>query len=478
MNPMEIINYYLTCYQNQLIAEIQKNIPFNGTPITPSTQKQKNDFCIIITTVLIRACIMKKYKYDYHVFKGLCYGLLNEDYFAWFICDTAAKSGINLDSNLCYKIMGEVKLRTPESFVEPNDNRYSLCLNGYIDNSTGQIVPNAKNYFPTLYINASYLPDKQLFHPTMDKFLDDISGGDTVLIKRIWEVIGYCISSDCSAKRIFILVGTSGDNGKSTFLNFLCSLISWQGISEMSIDTLVGSRFSLSELKGKRLEVSADEGLLNLSTNHIAILKKLSGNDPINVEVKHKPAIRFTPTAKILIASNHEIGAAYTACDPAFSRRICSLPFDVKISKEQQDPYLIQKLDMERDAIVTEALLHYLELRNRNYVFTGDDIFDNNIWLYPNNPQYSVIADFSNRCCKFGAELFSYTQDIYSTFVNIYGNNVFKDITAFSQAFYRANENMLTKTKKHTAERNSWGFYGVTLKEFQKGGNQYDSYKI
>ena len=49
---------------------------------------------------------------------------------------------------------------------------------------------------------------------------------------------------------------------------------------------------------------------------------------------------------------------------------------------------------------------------------------------------------------------------------------------AFSQAFYRANENMLIKSKKHTAERNSWGFYGVTLKEFQKGGNQYDSYKI
>ena len=126
---------------------------------------------------------------------------------------------------------------------------------------------------------------------------------------------------------------------------------------------------------------------------------------------------------------------------------------------------------MERDAIVTEALLHYLELRNRNYVFTGDDIFDNNIWLYPNNPQYSVIADFSNRCCHFGAELFSYTQDIYSAFVNIYDNNVFKDITAFSQAFYRANENMLIKSKKHTAERNSWGFYGVTLKEFQEGEN-------
>ena len=443
MNPTELKKCYFLYYQNQLVTEIQKKISFNGTSITPTNRKQKTDICNIITSVLISACVTKKYKYDYYVYNGIFYELLNDNNFMWFICNTATNSGINLDFNLCDKVMAEVKLRTPESDIEPNDNRYSLCLNGYFDNTTGQMFTNPINYFPTLCIEAQFIPNQQLYHPVMDKFLDDISGGDTVLIKRIWEVIGYCISSDCSAKRIFMLVGASGDNGKSTFLNFLCSLISWQGISEMSIDTLVGSRFSQAELKGKRIEISADEGLLNLNTNHIAILKKLSGNDPINVEVKHKSAIRFSPTAKILIASNHEIGAAYTACDPAFARRICSLPFDVKIPKEQQDPYLIQKLDTERDAIVTEALLHYLEVRNRNYIFTGDDVYDNNLYFYPNNPQYSLIADFSNSYCNFGNDLFAYTQELYSSFADIYGNNVFRDITAFSQAFYRANQNII-----------------------------------
>ena len=149
----------------------------------------------------------------------------------------------------------------------------------------------------------------------------------------------------------------------------------------------------------------------------------------------------------------------------------------MKIPKEQQDPYLIQKLDMERNAIVTEALLHYLEVRNRNYVFTGDDVYDNNLYFYPNNPQYSLIADFSNSYCNFGNDLFAYTQELYSSFADIYGNNVFKDITAFSQAFYRANQNIIIKSKKHTIDRNAWGFYGVSIKDIQQGGIKNDSCK-
>lgn len=119
----------------------------------------------------------------------------------------------------------------------------------------------------------------------MNAFLDSIAGGDPMLIKRFWEVTGYCISSDVSAKRLFLLIGASGDNGKSTYLNFLTSLISYQGMVGMSLMNLLRSRFALSELCGKRLEISADEGLLNLNIADIGLLKRVSGHDWINTEV-------------------------------------------------------------------------------------------------------------------------------------------------------------------------------------------------
>ena len=278
---------------------------------------------------------------------------------------------------------------------------------------------------------------------------------------------GYCISSDAMAKRIFLLVGELGDNGKSTYLRLLSSLISWQGIAGMNITNLAGSRFALSELSNKRLEISADEGVLNLSSANIAQLKSISGHDLITADVKHGQQIRFVSTCKILIASNHNIGAAYTAHDPAFVRRICSLPFDVRIPKEQQDPFLIDKLLAERDAIVTEAFHHYMELRYRNYIFTGDDIYDNHIDMYPNTPDYIAITEFTNEYCCLSPEAFTYTEDLYQAFITRYGA-VFKDIMAFSQAFYRVNEGFLTKSKKHTSNRNAWGFYGVTLNSLKE----------
>ena len=129
--------------------------------------------------------------------------------------------------------------------------------------------------------------------------------------------------------------------------------------------------------------------------------KSISGHDIIMADVKHGQQIRFISTCKILIASNSDIGTAYTACDPAFARRICFLPFDVRIPKEQQDPFLIENLLNERDAIVTEAFHHYLELRNRNYIFTGDDIYDNHFNMYPSSPDYELIVEFTNEYCCF-----------------------------------------------------------------------------
>lgn len=140
------------------------------------------------------------------------------------------------------------------------------------------------------------------------------------------------------------------------------------------------------------------------------------------------------------------------------------MPFDVKIPKEQQDPYLAYKLDAERNSVATEAFRHYIDLRNRNYVFTGDDIYDNNLNFYPNNPAYNIINDFNNKYCCFCPEAYTYTEELYTAFVKIYGNTIFKDITSFSQAFYRANSDRITKVKKHTTNRNAWGFSGVSLK--------------
>lgn len=452
-------------FQRVLIEQVSKLVPNQDKPIRFSDKEQEEWFCYGVADIFAKANVLARHSYKTYVFNGTFYDELDLDGMKHFIYDTVYQSGVELNEKMCRIIIKEILIRIPEYKEIPNDERYTLFQNGYVDNQTGQFFNYVPDYFPTMCIEAEYIPGQQLFHPTMDKFLDDISGGDPILIKRLWEVIGYCISSDAAAKRIFVLFGESGDNGKSTFLNFISSLITPSGVIQMNITTLTKGCFSLSELDKKRIEFSADEGDLNLDTTQMGKLKNISGRDWISAEVKHKKQIRFFSTCKILIASNHNIGVAYTASDYAFSRRICSLPFDVKIPKEQQDPYLIEKLNLERNAIVTEAFYHLGDLRNRGYIFTGDDIYDNNFNFYPNNLPYDMIGEFSNTCCSFMPGSYTYTDELYQMFINRYGNTIFKDITSFSQAFYRANAEQISKAKKHTTNKNAWGFNGVALKQ-------------
>ena len=68
--------------------------------------------------------------------------------------------------------------------------------------------------------------------------------------------------------------------------------------------------------------------------------------------------------------TNHPL--KLTENDPAFLRRLVTVPFLYSTPPEQQDPYLLDRLTDELSVIVSRALLEYFELRRNNYCFAGD----------------------------------------------------------------------------------------------------------
>ena len=371
--------------------------------------------------------------------------------------------------DVCHSIL---KSAIPRAFlvtVQANDDRYTIFINGSFDNTTGYFYENQilGDYFHTMIVEANFLGfDVQLDHPVTDKFFGTISGGDTLLIELLYEVIGYCISPDAKAKAIFVLYGPNGDNGKSTFLRMLESFISDSGVEHKSMKTLLGDRFAIGELTDKRINISGDEGAVDISKDAIGKLKSLSGGDKISAPVKFQNQVKVQPSCKILIASNYNIGMAYSAIDKAFARRIVPIPFDYSVPKDQQDPYLLNKLLAERDAVCTEAMWHYMKLKRNNYSFTNRDAYIQDLSFGPSTQPYELVRQFSNEYCEFtNPETFIYSQELYEAFVKKYGGDVFKDLSAFSQAFYKTNENRVDKDRKRTGNINQRGFYGVRLKE-------------
>lgn len=405
----------------------------------------------------------KIYEGDLYVRNG-CQDIKVDKYeFYNWIYQLAAQNGVTLMSSNCADILKEVMLRSLKFKGIPNGEEYTVFRNCCVSNLTSQIVSLPDDYFSTICVEANYVTDPVLNHPVADQFLYTISGGDPTLISLHWTYLGYCLSSDAHAKALFFLYGPSGNNGKSTELNLQKSLLSKGSVDFMPIRTLL-SEFGKARLRNIRMEISADEGELNLSARDIGYLKTFSGHDDLTANVKFKEFVSFPCTSKIVISSNNNIGMAYSNIDPAFARRVVTIPYPVSIPKEQQDPYILEKLLAEKDAIATEAFRSYLALRENNYKFPNCTAYTMQSSLFvPLNSAYNAIQVFSCANCDFSdPDAFTSTFDLYMAFCAVYGS-VFQDITSFSQEFYRVNVEKLEKTRKRIGGQNNRGFYGVKL---------------
>lgn len=265
----------------------------------------------------------------------------------------------------------------------------------------------------------------------------------------------------------FVFPGASGDNGKSTFIHLIRSLLSPSAVKGLSMKNLLGGNFAMSEIQEARINVSSDEGALELNTDQLAKLKSISGHDRLTVDKKNSNQVSFTSTCKVIIASNHNIGMAYSSSDSAIARRICTLPFDVKIPKSQQNPNIVSEiLGSELNAVTTEALNAFFRLKANGYHFAGDDagLDDYALQFTPINAQYHNIERFVQCHVRSMPGNFVLTKDLYDVFQNCLDFNcdVFKDVTGFSQAlnnYLLSNGYVVKKVKKHQGN----GYEGIAI---------------
>ncbi len=427
--------------------------------------KELKTFIHKMADLIIQNGLLIAYNNQAYSFDGAIYRPLNEFAFNQWIFHAALKQEVLLSMPDCQSVIQAALLRCPVFTGQANSEDYTVFRNCSVSNFDGHIVKYPPNYFATICIEANYLQDDILYHPTTDAFLNTICGDDAELIIRHWEFWGYVLSSDACAKVIPFLYGSTGNNGKSSELALLKHLLSEGSVYNMPMCTLL-SEFGKNRLRNLRMEISADEGEINLKSRDIGYLKSFSGHDDMTANVKFKDFVTFTSTCKIVIASNNNIGMAYSAVDPAFTRRLLTIPYPVCIPKEQQDPYILYKLLEEKDEIVTEAFRHYLKLRAKNYTFTGCGAYEvqSPIYMAPINPEYDAIRNFSSSFCDFSdAESFTSTQDLYHLFNSVY-TGTFKDSTGFSQAFHLVNKDRLKKYRSRCNGPNIRGFCGVKIK--------------
>lgn len=360
-------------------------------------------------------------------------------------------------------------------YIQANLPNYFLYKNCLINVKTEEIFSLNPNYFATGAIDANFNPNFVYSHTAFDMFLNQITGGDAVLTQRIWEVLAYAISPEYRLRVIFCFIGVGGA-GKSVLLKLIENLLTPSLVTNMSIANLATRRFAESELENKRVCIASDEGKFNFNEESAAKLKRISGSgETITVDVKMKAQTTFMVTAKLLIASNYPIHRSAAAIDPYLRNRMMIIPFVNSIPQNEQDPYILNKLLVERDAIVTHAFYVYKNLMAKNFVFSGDEAYYENLAnMTTTDTSYETMKIFSDNFCTFDSTSFTATETLFQAYTQLFSIAQFKDITSFSRAFLEVNYNKIEQKRKHTATTNLRGFVGVALRN---GGN-YNVYSI
>lgn len=332
--------------------------------------------------------------------------------------------------------------------------------NGVYDLIRHELLPPLPTDFVTAYLPFQYNPDSKDC-PVFEHFLQDISGGNAAVVSLIWEMMGYLLSSDMSAKSFFLLQGV-GDSGKSVLGNLISNMFNQEALAHLDIYRFK-DKFSTSALMGKRLNICMDLPRARISREAIGVIKMLTGDDTITIEQKFKSSESYKPTCKLLFGSNFPLMPADN--DPAFCARLVTVPFLYPIPKERQDKHLLEKLLMERSAIAVKALDAYLCLKARNYQFLqvqGEM-----------RPVAGYIADaelmerFLTECCVFSPDAYTFTADLlaaYNQFRTTHGAPPVSDSAIFSRQLSQFCSHPIQGKRRRMNGANLNGYQGIGLR--------------
>jgi len=205
-----------------------------------------------------------------------------------------------------YDVEEVIKHLQRQNYVDRKEiNQYTNSiplLNGMFNLSTKTLEKhNNKNYLTYCY-NVEY--NQKADCPEWKKFVAQIlpDEKDRMLLQ---EIMGYCLLPAMPYHKIFWFHG-KGRNGKGRVIATLEYIIGKENCSSLNVsDFSETRRFSLCQLIGKLLNVSSEPSVskYGIQTN---VLKKLSGEDMIDAEIKgSNTRLRFMNFAKPIIIGNN-----------------------------------------------------------------------------------------------------------------------------------------------------------------------------
>lgn len=226
--------------------------------------------------------------------------------------------------------------------------------NGTVDLRTGVWMVSDPNDLITRTVAVT--PAKEgTPTPIWDKFLMDVTGGDSELIGFLQRLFGYALTGSTIEQKFAFFYGT-GRNGKGVFLNTMMGILGDYS-RKAAANAFIESRnpphtSNIAGLHDARFVLGA-EIPANAFWNE-SLLKDITGGDTISVQFMRQDYFDLIPQFFLAIAGNTK--PAIRQVDPAIRDRLLLVPFEKYIAPKDRDLHLPEKLKAEWPAIFRWAI--------------------------------------------------------------------------------------------------------------------------
>jgi putative DNA primase/helicase len=242
--------------------------------------------------------------------------------------------------------------------------------NGVLDVETGELLPHNADQLFKYCLPFEYNPNAK--SPAFDKFMDEVTGNDSVMKQTLLEFGGYALSGDdCSFQKALLLEG-EGANGKSTFMDTIKAVAGKRGYSSLSFQEMINPD-RRTPLDGALFNITEETPRALWDTT---VFKALVAGGEVQVRHLYKTGYSIQNRAKLIFSCN-ELPTVPDA-SRGFFRRFLIIPFRAHFSLEKGnvDKQIGKKLAAELPGIFNQFLDGYRRLKEQG-AFTkelqGDD---------------------------------------------------------------------------------------------------------
>jgi putative DNA primase/helicase len=190
--------------------------------------------------------------------------------------------------------------------------------------------------------------------------------------------MAYPFYRDNPFEVITILFGT-GLNGKSVFTSLLTAMHGLKNVTNVPLSAMLKDIYALSDLENKNVNI--DTELSSATIHDTAILKKITGRQPIRIQRKNQRAYDALLHAKPFFSGN-ELPHSEDDTD-AYHRRNVIINFPNLFEGERADPKLTEKLTTQEEMsgifnvlmnVLRRVLKQGIFLTEKTYSSVGKDM--------------------------------------------------------------------------------------------------------